>query len=74
MHVSQTISDQLRCGRPDPSEGTCLPCDRRLERADVDAYGKSSALQPDMLLKADIILERRSLFSWLVSPLTRVRM
>ena len=31
-----------------------------LERPDIDAYGKRVALQPDMLLKADIILEKRS--------------
>jgi membrane fusion protein len=31
-------------------------------------------LQPDMLLKADIILERRSLMNWLISPLLSVRM
>jgi membrane fusion protein len=45
-----------------------------LERPDIDAYGKKVTLQPDMLLKADIILERRSLMSWLTSPLLSVRM
>jgi membrane fusion protein len=45
-----------------------------LERPDIDAYGKRVALQPDMLLKADIILERRSLASWLTTPLRSVRM
>jgi membrane fusion protein len=45
-----------------------------LERPDIDAYGKKIALQPDMLLKADIILERRSLMNWLTSPLRSVRM
>jgi membrane fusion protein len=45
-----------------------------LERPDVNAYGKAVALQPDMLLKADIILEKRSLISWLTNPLRSVRM
>jgi membrane fusion protein len=45
-----------------------------LERADIDVNGKKIALQPDMLLKADIILEKRSLISWLTSPLLGVRM
>ena len=45
-----------------------------LERPDIDAYGKTVMLQPDMLLKADIILEKRSLISWLTNPLRSVRM
>ena len=45
-----------------------------LDRADVDAGGKRVALQPDMLLRADIILEKRSILSWLMSPLTGIRM
>ena len=45
-----------------------------LDRADIDVNGKKVALQPDMLLKADIILEKRSLISWLTSPLRGVRM
>lgn len=45
-----------------------------LDRADVDASGKKVLLQPDMLLRADIILEKRSLIGWLTTPLTGVRM
>jgi membrane fusion protein len=45
-----------------------------IDRTDVDVAGKKVALQPDMLLKADIILEKRSLVSWLTSPLTGIRM
>ncbi|MCW8087353.1 HlyD family efflux transporter periplasmic adaptor subunit [Sabulicella glaciei] len=40
-----------------------------LERPDVDAYGNRIPLQPDMLLRADIILDSRTLVSWLVNPL-----
>lgn len=45
-----------------------------LQRQDVDVHGKSVPLQPDMLLKADILLEQRSLMSWFLSPLLSVRM
>ena len=45
-----------------------------LDRLDVDAYGKHVALQADMLLRADIILEKRSLMTWILHPLLSVRM
>ena len=44
-----------------------------LARPDIDAYGKKIPLQPDMLLKADIILERRTLVEWILSPLRSLR-
>jgi membrane fusion protein len=44
-----------------------------LERPDVDAYGKKVLLQPDMLLRADIILERRTLVDWILNPLLSAR-
>lgn len=40
-----------------------------LDRPDVDAQGQRIPLQPDMLLRADIILERRSLMTWILAPL-----
>jgi membrane fusion protein len=43
-----------------------------LDRPDVDAYGKTIPLQADMLLKADIILEKRSIVSWFLDPLLSV--
>lgn len=45
-----------------------------LDRPDIDAYGKKIPLQPDMLLKADIILEKRSLARWLLNPLLSARL
>src|SRR4051794_10485209 len=45
-----------------------------LDRPDIDAYGERITLQPDMLLRADIILERRSLMEWLLTPLLGTRM
>lgn len=44
-----------------------------LERPDVDAYGKKVLLQPDMLLRADVILERRTLVDWILNPLLSAR-
>jgi len=45
-----------------------------LERPDIDAYGQKVPLQPDMLLKADVILDKRSLMTWLLDPLLSARM
>jgi membrane fusion protein len=45
-----------------------------LERPDIDAYGGKMPLQPDMLLKADVILEQRSLMRWLLDPVLSARM
>jgi membrane fusion protein len=44
-----------------------------LDRQDVDAYGKRMPLQAGMLLKADVVLDRRSLARWLLDPLLAVR-
>lgn len=45
-----------------------------LERPDIDAYGLKMPLQPGMLLKADVVLERRSLMRWLLDPIFSARM
>lgn len=45
-----------------------------LDRPDIDAYGLKTPLQPGMLLKADVILERRSLMRWLLDPVFSARM
>jgi len=45
-----------------------------LERPDIDAYGRKMPLRPDMLLKADVILEQRSLLRWLLDPVLSARM
>ncbi|MEH2506514.1 membrane fusion protein [Bradyrhizobium sp. AZCC 1578] len=44
------------------------------ERPDIDAYGLKTPLQPGMLLKADVILEQRSLMRWLLDPVFSARM
>jgi membrane fusion protein len=44
-----------------------------LDRPDVDASGKKMPLQAGMLLKAEVILDRRSLADWLLDPLLHKR-
>ena len=39
----------------------------------MDAFGREVPLQPDMTLRADIILEKRSLIERLLEPLLSVR-
>lgn len=41
----------------------------RLNTQDVTAYGKALRLQPNMQLDADIVLERRRLYEWVLDPL-----
>jgi membrane fusion protein len=74
VKVSQTILTSSDVAGPIKLTEPGYRVTAALERSDVDAYGKSVALQPDMLLKADIILEKRPLISWLTNPLRSVRM
>jgi membrane fusion protein len=52
----------------------CYKATVALDRPDVDARGRKVPLQPDMLLKADIILETRTLAHWLLAPLLNPRL
>ena len=45
-----------------------------LDRPDIDANGQKIPLQAGMLLRADILLERRELVRWLLDPILNVRM
>ena len=74
VKVSQTILTSSDAAGPIKLNEPAYRVTAALERPDIDAYGKRVALQPDMLLKADIILEKRSLMSWLTNPLRGVRM
>jgi len=44
-----------------------------LDRQDITAHGQRIPLQPDMLLKADVLLDRRPLLSWLLDPFLSAR-
>jgi membrane fusion protein len=72
--VSQTILTKSDASGPIELKEPAYKVTAALDRPDIDAYGKKIPLQADMLLRADIILEKRSLISWLLDPLLSVRM
>lgn len=43
-----------------------------LERQNINAYGKGTALQPGMTLVANVVLERQSFLDWFLEPLRAV--
>lgn len=45
----------------------------KLDRQTINAYGKAEALKPGMVLSADILLDRRSLWQWVFEPLYGLR-
>lgn len=71
--VSQTLLTKSDAAGPIALNEPAYRVTVALDREDIDADGKKVALQPDMLLKADIILEKRSLISWLTGPLRGIR-
>jgi membrane fusion protein len=74
LKVSQTILTKSDTFGPIELKEPAYRVTARLDRPDIDAFGKTIPLQADMLLRADIILEKRSLISWLLDPLLSVRM
>lgn len=45
----------------------------QLDQQFIEAYGEKLPLQAGMLLSADIVLEQRSVLSWLLEPLTSLK-
>jgi membrane fusion protein len=74
LKVSQTILTKSDTVGPIELKEPAYRITVALDRPDIDAYGKKIPLQADMLLRADLILEKRSLISWLLDPLLSVRM
>ena len=74
LKISQTILTKSDTFTPIELKEPAYRITVALDRPDIDAYGKKIPLQADMLLRADIILEKRSLISWLLDPLLSVRM
>src|SRR5215217_2045464 len=58
VKVSQTLLTGSDAAGPIALKEPAYRITAALDRVDIDANGKKIALQPDMLLKADIILER----------------
>jgi membrane fusion protein len=73
ISISQTILTAPEVGGPVALHEPAYKVTAKLDRPDIEAYGRQIALQPDMLLKADIILERRSLLRWFFGPLLSIR-
>jgi len=71
--VSQTLLTKSDAAGPIALGEPAYRVTVALDREDIDADGNRVTLQPDMLLKADIILEKRSLISWLTGPLRGIR-
>ena len=74
VSISQTMLAGADIVTPVTLTGPSYRAVVTLERSDIDAYGKRIPLQPDMQLKADIILERRTLVDWLLNPLLSARL
>ena len=73
LSVSETILAASDVVGPVTLSGPSYRAIVALERPDIDAHGKRVALQPDMQLRADIILERRTLVQWILNPLLSAR-
>ena len=71
-NISRTIVTQNDVAIPVALAEPSYVVSVSLQRPDVEAYGQSIPLQPDMLLSAEIILDKRSLMEWLLEPLLRV--
>jgi membrane fusion protein len=74
INASQTILTSSDVSGPVTLKEPVYKVTAALDRPDVDAYGKKMPLQAGMLLKADIVLERRSLLHWILDPLLSARM
>jgi membrane fusion protein len=74
VKTSQTILTSTDVAGPVTLKEPAYKVSVALDRPDVDAYGKKMPLQTGMLLKADIILEKRPLMRWLLDPLLSARM
>jgi membrane fusion protein len=74
VRISHTVLTAADTSAPVELKEPAYRVTAALDRPDVDAYGDKIPLQPDMLLRADIILDSRALMSWLLNPLLGVGM
>jgi membrane fusion protein len=66
-HTAITPADNLMT--PLPLKDTSYRVIVQLHRTDVTLDGKSTPLQPDMLLRADIILEKYTVAHWIINSI-----
>jgi membrane fusion protein len=74
ISVSKTILAAGDVVAPIPLQEPAYKVIADLDRPDVDAQGQKIPLQAGMLLRADILLEKRTLIRWLLDPILNVRM
>jgi membrane fusion protein len=67
--VSRTILTPREIHAPLKLSRPVYPVDVQLRRQSVMAYGRRLPLRPGISLKADILLDRRSLWDWILDPL-----
>ena len=73
MRVSQTMLAASESAGPLTLPGPAYRAVATIEQPWIEAHGSRVPLQPDMLLRADIILERRTLMDWILEPLRSAR-
>lgn len=71
--LSQTILVRGEISGPLQVQEPVYIASVKLYQQTMRAYGQEIPLQPGMLLKADIILEKRSILNWLLEPLYSLR-
>ncbi len=74
VRVSQTVLTGSDIATPVTLREPAYRATVALDRPDIDARGQRIALQPDMLLRADVILEKRTLMDWILNPLLSARL
>jgi membrane fusion protein len=72
--VSKTILSDAGLSAPVELKEPAYKVIAELDRPDVDANGQKVPLQAGMLLRADILLEKRELIRWLLDPILNVRL
>jgi membrane fusion protein len=72
-NVSQTVLLASDVDSPVTLKEPAYTATVSLDRPDVFTHGKKIPLQPDMLLTAEIILERRTLANWILAPLRHLQ-
>jgi membrane fusion protein len=73
LRVSQAMLAAAETAGPLTLPGPAYRAVAEIERPWIEAHGNRVPLQPDMLLRADIILERRTLMDWILEPLRSAR-
>jgi membrane fusion protein len=72
--VSQAILTRSDMSGPITLQEPAYKVTVALDRPDIDAYGQKIPLQADMMLRADILLDKQNLLTWFLDPLLSVRM